>query len=346
VVDLIEAARRQLVAATQHHNDEVANVARRVPQANDLLVAAGSTFGLFSDAGRHLAAALPEAVRLDTDDPRTSSTLTLADAASTASAVVVADVTRRELPGVVSDRLPWITWIASERQPTPPASNVDAIVLADAAWQTSWQEAGWPANRIRIAGWGHGASKTTGRGTLLAYDLPEDVVPPEVERFSSQRVVWEMIADELRAKPFALQSSGGPSSYLVGRLRAGGVEAAEVNLRQWQALLIVPNFVRGIGKMARRSGATLAGRGWHEGRDVSTSDRLGDLVARHAAVIDPTPTGLPATASLGLPIIHARSLDAATFASRVKQSRGTRGSSTSLGDAIRSLLQNEQRLAA
>ncbi|MEM7808004.1 MAG: hypothetical protein AAF561_07830 [Planctomycetota bacterium] len=355
VHELLAQAKSALEASAAWQASEVQ---RRVEQPaidveGPVLIAAGSGFRLLADAGRQLTSALAglgERV-LDLDDPRHASPLALADATAGVSALVTADVLRRDLPGVVPTLLPWVTWISQHRTPVAPINDLDHVVLAEASWREAWQAAGWRSDQIAIAGWS-GTRRTGGdgggRGVLVAFDLPtDDTLPASVGEFSSQRVSWENMANELANRPYSLVEAGGRDAYLIGRLRASGVDPADVDRGLWQARLVTPSFVRGIGKLARRAGATLAGSGWPDARDASAAVAFDGLLDRHAVLLDPTPEGHPAVAGQGLPVLRAASLDPQQLARRIREARGQRPQASDLAGAIRSRLTGgARRLAA
>ncbi len=351
ITTLVTAVQGAIQSATDWHAGETARVASMpASTGGPMLVAAGSSFRLLADAGRRLTAALagPGVRLLDLDDARSASRLAFADAAAEADSIVTADVTRADVPNVVPSATPWVTWISRPRSPVRAMNATDGIVLADDAWRNAWLAAGWSSDRVKTCSWPVENVQSRGKSTLLAFDLPtQDEPPAVVKQYSSQAVAWGSIAEELQSFPYRLRESGGARSYLLGRLRATGLDPASLDLGLWHTHLVTPSFARGVGRLARRAGATLAGLGWPGGRSAATAAEVEQLVERHAAVLDPTPDGLPAIASLGLPVIRAAELDPQSLARHVREARGRRKPTQDLGAVVRSLLARDvARVAA
>ena len=329
--DLTELVRAQLQEATRERRQELAS-RRQTPMLaiGGTLVVAGSGGEAWELAGRALASAVPGDV-LDVDDARTASPLALADAAAGARAVIACDVTRGDLPGVLPDNVPVISWIACDRHPVAPVSREDGLLVADAAWRAKWIGAGWREDRVAIAGWpslvgGDGV----GRGVLFAWPERDLAPPPRVAEYSSRAVLWNNIAAELANDPFRLVRLGGSITYLDGRVRSADVDLDADELGAWQRELVTPAFARGLGKLSRRLGATVAA--------PTSPGELLELASGHAAVIDPTPDGLPAVQGLGLPILSAAEGEDA-FKRHVRRAEGRRpASGESIRSAVRRLL--------
>ncbi len=293
------------------------------------LVVAASGGALWADAGERLAACLG-GKRLDPYDPKTASTLFLTDAAAAASSVVLCDVTRNDI-GDWMPATPIISWISRDRAPVPSRATGDGLVLADAAWVPAWVAAGWSPDRVTVAGWPHLTEASGDSGVLLAWEAREPTPPESVKQYSSLGTIWACISAELADEPFAVTAAGGAAGYLTKRLSAANIALVDVDAAMWIERLVTPAFARGIALAAR----------WCKGVTVVTSATLNELKAlaeRHAAVIDPTPNGLAAISSLGLPIIAARRCDAATFSSRIAAADGEMSHSGDLKLAVQSLL--------
>ena len=94
-----------------------------------LCVIAPSQFRLWDDAGHALAGLFSgdDALRIDLDDPTQASALALAQRSQDCGAIVAANIGRGDLPNVLSDSIPWITWASDTRIPTPaPLPNTIA----------------------------------------------------------------------------------------------------------------------------------------------------------------------------------------------------------------------------
>jgi hypothetical protein len=136
----------------------VAAVARGGASVPRVCVVARSGWSLWDDAGEALYDAVTRDAssrgatwhRFAPDAPAGCSPLAFAAAAAGAHAVVAADVSRADAPGLVPAAMPWVTWVTNGR--VPPARSAgprDRLLLADAAWQPAALAAGWPASGSR-----------------------------------------------------------------------------------------------------------------------------------------------------------------------------------------------------
>src|SRR5690606_31873519 len=201
-VNLLERTRHALGAAARGRAEALAGAgAARGNAEGALVVIAPSRFRPWEDAGEALWSALAEngrAVRLDSDDPRQSSPLALAQRAAGASAIVSTGLLRSDLPGIVHADTPWLTWLGSPRPAVPFTGGRDAILLSDPAWASAWKAAGWPDDRLAPVGWPRkpalaGEATTAGAAgpVIMMHDLPPLDPSAEVERYSSHRLLWE-----------------------------------------------------------------------------------------------------------------------------------------------------------
>jgi hypothetical protein len=142
------------------------------------LLIAGSRFRLWDDGGEVLQEQVREfsnIQRFDPDDPASSSPAALATAAKHCDSIIAANISRADAANIVSPDARWITWLT--RPQIPPFSTAaprDLLLLTDPAWQSNALSAGWPADRLAIAGWPQQNSPQTPNPTLaiLADTLP------------------------------------------------------------------------------------------------------------------------------------------------------------------------------
>src|SRR5262249_17369872 len=82
--------------------------------------------------------------------------------------------------------------------------------------------------------------------------------------FSSHRLLWEMIAHELAADPFALGDD--PREFLAKRIKRAGVNSADVSEAVFLEKLIWPAYQRAVAQMIAETGLPLrlAGDGWEQ----------------------------------------------------------------------------------
>jgi len=295
----------------------------------NICVVAGSQFELWDIAGAALALAMEDcagAVRLDPNQPVSASPLALALTSEQCDAVVTADLFRSDLPGVVADSKPLITWVTKPRiAPPMPGATGDLLLLADESWKRDANSAGWSNDRISVAGWpalaGGGGLPSASPTLALIADGPATTMPARLRDYSSHIVLWERIAAELAADPFVLGNN--IDSYLTARMRqleldlsAADMGAAAPDRELFRAELILPAWRRAIARVLIDAGLplVLCGRGWDDpaepqlanhwaGPVASTAD-LRLIAERVSAIVHPDPElhAHPA-AALGRPVI-------------------------------------------
>jgi hypothetical protein len=239
-------------------------------------VVAPSQFRLWNDAGATLAEALEadaggaEIVAFDPDDPMRSSAVALLDAAESCSVVVAADTFRADLPGVLPDAMPWITWTtrAAGIRPFAGAEAGDAIIVADRAGHRRAVELGWPRARIATGDWPLIPAMPLDTALVAAVAIVADtqpvVMPVVLEEFSSHQLLWNDILRELQNDPFA--ALGDPVAYLERRMQRGGVSAEGFDVTAFVESLILPAYAQGIVRILMSAGVPvrLYGAGWRQ----------------------------------------------------------------------------------
>jgi hypothetical protein len=285
--------------------------ARRRGFVTKVCVVAPSRFRLWSNAGRVLAETLssttPQHVAaswevVDTDDLTTASPLAVAQAVSRCDAIVTADVGRSDNPSIASSDLPWVTWVTTPRVPRfDPSGSKDRLILADRSWVDVARDAGWTKNKVTIAGWPSRASSsrpsTSGPAHLaLLTDVSDLKAPTTVEDYSSQRVVWDAIRDELTGDPFVIGAD--PGSYLDAKLRKHGISPDAVDRALFVERLILPAYTIGLASVLLEKQVPLLiyGAGWdktacrdHARGPVRTRDEFDAIVDAAAALVRPWP---------------------------------------------------------
>ena len=237
-----------------------------------ILVVAGSRFNLADLSNLALRRGLlgdDPFTAFDPDHPLTASPMALAQAAGNCSAIVAADLIRADLPGTISMETRWITWSTTGRiAPPDPEAAGDAILLADAAWKSDAIKAGWPADRIRIAGWPQILpAPPTPPGAPVAAILADTrtiEIPQKIRDFSSQLLLWEFIEEELKNKPMALDQN--IDRYLDARQKRFNIPGETLDRAMFLNRLIRPAYQQGSARlvMKHRIRPGLIGRGWSE----------------------------------------------------------------------------------
>ena len=259
---------------------------------------------------------------IDCDDPASASTLAIAATACN-DAILAADLSRADMPDVAHRQVTWITWITKPK--IPPAVSAgpnDALLVADAQWVMNARSAGWPSGRVAIAGWPPQRS--------LPSEIPVEPVlaliadtrtlepPASVCDYSSHRLLWERIAEELTRNP---QLIGENSEQYLSRLMSEHRISPEgFDRRTFLESLIVPAYQQGLARMFREAGLPirLYGNGWDRYENlaadsrgpVTSRDQLHGIAAASAGLIHAWPwshahpietLGRPVLRSLGRP---------------------------------------------
>lgn len=235
----------------------------------------------------------------DPDDPLVASPAALALAAARCAAIVMTHHGRGDLPEIAPIDMPWVTWVTTPRIPRADKSGPrDALLLADPRWRTRAMEAGWKASQIDIAAWPGRqelthcereaacdrnstalltATKRTSADqqdadpkhqdscapVALIVDTHRIQTPGAIKEFSSHRLLWDSIHEELKADPFAMGDDA--SAYLDSRARHAQVSEDELDRNQFLCQLILPAWRQGIAFLLVKESVPLRlfGKGWN-----------------------------------------------------------------------------------
>ena len=238
-----------------------------------LCVVAPTGFRLWCDAGSVLLPTLQrpdvQVRRFDPDHPASAAAAALAAAAADCDAVVSADVTRADAPGVLPADVPWVTWVTSPRVPSfEPAGPRDALLVADPAWKRDAKDAGWPADRVAVAGWPTTSTPDAPASpsaplAVIADTLPLGDEPPQrLSEFSSHLLLWNEILAEISSGPFTVGDDA--AQYLAARMRRFGITDAGFDHRLFVERLIVPAYQQAVARALLRANVPLLlfGEGW------------------------------------------------------------------------------------
>ena len=306
---LQESATTGLREAAEDRATAVSRVAADgLPQTADVALLAGLRFHPLDRAGQALAATLEhlEIATADFDHPDSASTLAAARAAAAAPRVVAADLLRHDLPGVVAEGKPWLTWVTRPRPAVPWRAGPDAVLLAHSRWSDDWLAAGWPKDRVTVGRWPSRPRVATGEGLLLIADLPPREPPKDVADYSSASVLWDQVASEIAADPWLPARS---PRWLADQFTAAGVSGTEAQLARWTRDCVQPAIARGLAAALAETGRSyrIVGTGW-DGEagavgPVENADGFDRLLAGSRALVDPTLAGDGRYGSLGLPVV-------------------------------------------
>jgi hypothetical protein len=308
------------------------------PTGRTVCLVARSNFRLWDDAGEALRAAMMGSAsdsatpvtwrRFDPDDPAGSSPLALATAAAEADAVLAADVFRADAAHAAPHDVPWVTWVTAGRVlPCSMAGPADQLILADPDLHDAALAAGWPADRLTIAGWpdlphesrdtdaAAGVERTA--SVAMIADTCDLEVPESVKEFSSHGLLWERLRATVLSDPFVVPAD--VQSWLREQATLDGIDPATLDVPAFLNRLIVPAYQQSLAAALLAVGVPLRlhGAGWaeleafaaHVAGPIRGRDGL-RVAAREAAALVYAwpgrvgPIGAHAIDALGVPVIR------------------------------------------
>jgi hypothetical protein len=223
------------------------------------------------------------------------------------------------LPGLAHPKCPWFTWLTGPKVPSFAAAGPsDALLIADPTWRKRTAQAGWPDARVIDAAWPVQTAPLPPAGVLaMIADVADLNVPENVENYSSHRLLWNLIADEILANPFVVASD--PVGFLSRRVQQSGIAIERLDQVAFLEQLIVPAWQIGIARILRSAGLPVRvyGRGWEHQKDLepivggAVEDRaiFDSIVSGAQALVHPLPVQSTAhpIESLGRPILRPAS---------------------------------------
>jgi hypothetical protein len=260
-------------------------------------------FKLWDDAAYLLGQAAGrgpiESIVLDASTGTQTSALRLARTVDGCDAIVTANLSRTDLPQVVPENVPWITWMTTNRIPRPdPAASFDRLIVADASQRSLATDAGWDGARV-VVGQEPIRCNTTSRAATPAIiaDLPRMTMPRAVEEMSSQRLVWERVEHDITRNPFCIGSQ--PLEYIYNIAAEIGLGRTSFPIDTFRTELLVPCFMRSFAKLLASRGVKFAiyGRGWEAVEELAsrskgpleTDSALANALASSSILLDVWP---------------------------------------------------------
>ena len=258
-----------------------------------MLLIGGGEFRLWDQGPTILhqqLAAIEESSKLviqtfDTDDALNGSPLALLQAARECGSVISANICRADCNQLILAEIPWVTWIT---QPAVPkfetAGPRDALVLADANWRPLARKAGWPIERVRVCGWPHRVGACwpgPGRhapALSLICNTQKVEIPAAVKSYSSHRLLWDLIEEELHVDPLAVEKI---DAYLADRAGQLNISLEVLDTRSFIERLIVPAYQQGLARMliAEELPLQLHGSGWIDLPEF-TAETVGEIISQ------------------------------------------------------------------
>ena len=313
---LIGEAQRAISQLTVRRSERM-NAVRskpwRKPAARRLCVVAPTRFRLWNDLGHALVTAAKDAADAgddfawtlyDADDPAFGSPLALATVARECSALLTANTARCDLPGLLPDEMPWVTWVTGPRIPSYSAAGPnDQLLVTDPNMLQIARRSGWPDSHTRVATWApnrmFACGFTNGDALAIIADTRTLDAPEELNDYSSHTLLWESIRDELLRNPLVLGDSD-VHAFLTSRMRQLGIGADGFPIQRFVDHLIVPAYQQGVARALLRQKRPLAlhGDGWRQIPDfaphahgpVATRAEFAERLASSRSLVHVWPT--------------------------------------------------------
>jgi len=302
----------------------------RKPAVPRLCVVAPARFRLWNDLGHAMVGAAREAAHAgddltwtlyDADDPASGSPLALTETAGQCSALLTANTARCDLPGLLPDEMPWVTWVTGTRIPSATAAAPsDRLLLADPGAVEQALAHGWHTSRVHVATWracpiaaggfaaggardcetasgDHGHS--SGDALLIIANTRLLDAPEDLNDYSSHLLLWESIRDELLRNPRAAGDDVG--TYLSARMRKMDISSDGFPTNRFIEHLIVPAHQQGVARALlreRRGDLRIHGENWdriaefapHSHGAVNSREHFADLLASSRMLVHVWPT--------------------------------------------------------
>jgi hypothetical protein len=266
-----------------------------------------------------------EVAHFDCDDPVNSSPLALLNATAECDIIFTANTGRSDLPGLVNDATPWITWVTAPRVPSSALAGADDhLIVVDSGLRDAAIKSGWPAARVHVATWpalAPNSSASPTQSIALIADTRVLDTPEDLTEYSSQGLLWEAIRNELAHDPLVLEDVNG---FLVARMKQLGVSCDTLPRARFIDQLIIPAYQQGLATilLANKIPLTLHGSGWdqigafkdHACGAVQTREQFQQIVSESAALLHAWPaSSAHPIDSLDVPIVRRTSRRAETL---------------------------------
>jgi hypothetical protein len=335
ITPMIATAQEMFSTVLGERSQKLSSLQADPAPANDLrqiLLIGGSEFRLWDDAPMVLQQQLTAHQksseltihRFDTDDALNGSPLALLHAARKCGSVISANICRADCNQLIAADVPWLTWITQPAVPTfETAGPRDALVLTDANWRAIARKAGWPENRVRVCDWPHRAGPCRpgpGRhAPALSFicDTQNIEIPLAVKSYSSHRLLWELIEEELHSDPLVVEKI---DTYLTDRASQLNISLEVLDRRSFIERLIVPAYQQGLARMMIAEGLSIAlhGSGWGDLPEfnaqargsISSADELESIIGASAGLVYCWPERWAhAMDAMDKPIVHRSGRD-------------------------------------
>lgn len=196
------------------------------------------------------------------------------------------------------------------------AAAGDRLWVADASWRDRAINAGWRSADVRLAEWPIRFERPLDPPAAQTIAVFADVAPLEppvaLEEFSSHRLLWNAIADELLNDPYAIR--GDAEAYLRQRQEKYAVEPVGLDRTLFLNRLIANAVAQGLVRrlISDKVPVALYGDGWEilptfASRAKGQANSLSTLwtaMQSSRAILDVRPVSYRnALGSLGRPVV-------------------------------------------
>ncbi len=312
--EMITAAQKIFADVTASRSEQIQSLrldaTRQAPQATRrLCVVAGSRFRLWNDIGASMLGVFENQSQIpiehfDADDPARSAPLALLQACQNCNAIFTANTVRSDLPGLIPDQLPWITWATTARIPSSAlAGEWDQLIVVDPKLKDLAIKAGWNASRVHVGSFpslDQSSKSHTGEGRLgIFVDTCTLETPEDLANYSSHSLLWEGIRHELHRDPFALLDV---LPFLTERMKRMGIGEDGFPFNRFIEKLIMPAYQQGLARTLIGAGVPLQlyGAGWdklpefaaHAAGEIVDRDQFHSAIAQCAALVHVWPSAL------------------------------------------------------
>jgi hypothetical protein len=262
---------------------------------------ASSAFRLWDDAGNVLESLFRVAsnvVRLDPDDPASTSPVAVAQAVAKADVILSANMYRGDaLAASVPEEIAWITWVTNARLPSVNSAGPrDRLIVIDEGQKERAIASGWKDSRIDVAGWPMTSlADPLSREAAVICDVPSLECPEALAEFSSFKLLWDSICEQLPQDPTVLHDI---EDYLTKLRRKLSIGEEGFPRNTFIEGCILPAWRIGSVKALLRAGAPLRiyGRGWEIDQSrgpIETREQFQSAIAHASCLIDLWPAHVP-----------------------------------------------------
>jgi hypothetical protein len=228
--------------------------------------------------------------RIDAGRAVEASLLRFVRASASTDVIVSIDSSRSDQPIAGLETTPWITVALTRVAPANLVRPADRVVVADAAGARAARAVGWPASQVVVRSL-QPTVAVRGRDVGILADVSAPAVPDSIERYSSQKLVWEGFIATIRSGRPIAQS---PPELITLLAQAHGVDPADLPMSVMLTQLIESELALHTARQLVGVGVRplLFGRGWdgHDDlRSFAIEGSFEDVLGRCSTLVDVWP---------------------------------------------------------